>query len=243
MWVGRGAVLLATWIALASGCGGRSRDLGTDGAGARGASAGTSGGAGSNAGGGGTGREPTHHRPSAPQDCPAERGSNEPSVTGCTDQPLVDCEHDADCTDGIAGRCLSSRFPCVLHCSYDECSNDADCVDDKPCECRQPGSFAPNRCVTPSNCRVDADCGPGGFCSPSLLGELCACISVDYCKAIGDTSMCTPGPCACGDSCGHGYFCHTPADTCLDDSDCVSGRCSFDLAHQNWICTACLPLP
>ena len=234
MWAGRGAVLLATSIALGAGCGGRSREPATDGRG--GASAG-------GGGSGGLGREPAHHRPRSPEDCPVERASNEPSVTNCGDRPLIACERDADCVDGTAGRCLPSRFPCVTVCSYDECSNDDDCADNKPCECRPPGAFTANQCVTQSNCRIDADCGPNGFCSPSLLGEFCACISVDYCKTIGDTSMCTPGPCACGDSCGHGYFCHTPADTCLDDSDCVSGRCSFDLAHQSFICAACLPLP
>lgn len=230
----RGAVLFATSIALASACGGRSREP-ADGSGGR-----ASGGS---AGTGGTVREPAHHRPRSPEACPVERASNEPSAKGCNDASLIDCEHDADCANGSEGRCLSARFPCVLYCSYDECSTDADCADNKPCECRPPGAFTPNQCVTPSDCRVDADCGANGFCSPSLLGELCSCTSVDYCKTIGDTSLCTPGPCACGDSCGHGYFCHTPADTCLDDSDCVSGRCSFDLAHRNWTCTACLPVP
>jgi hypothetical protein len=48
-------------------------------------------------------------------------------------------------------------------------------------------------------------------------------------------------PCLCGGQCGHGYFCHTPNDRCLDDSDCASGTCNFDLTRQSWICTACIP--
>jgi hypothetical protein len=166
-------------------------------------------------------------------------------VEGCSARPeLVACERDRDCTAGERGRCLASRFPCVVSCSYDECSRDADCADKTPCECRTSAAVVtPNHCVSASNCRVDADCGPNGFCSPSLLDELCACVSVDYCTTIGDTSVCSPGPCACGDSCGHGYFCHTPADTCLDDADCATGACNFDLAHQSWLCTGCLPLP
>jgi Cys-rich repeat protein len=45
------------------------------------------------------------------------------------------------------------------------------------------------------NCRVDADCGAGGYCSPS-----------------SNTGI-------CGDSLA-GYYCQTPADLCIDDSDC-----------------------
>jgi hypothetical protein len=66
-------------------------------------------------------------------------------------------------------------------------------------------------------------------------------LSADFC---GPDTYCSPGPCACGDSCGHGYFCHTPADECLDDSDCPAGlACDFDLPHQHFICTGCLPPP
>jgi hypothetical protein len=184
------------------------------------------------------------HRPSAAPACAEVRGSNEPSVEGCADPALIACEHDADCTEGEGGRCLVARFPCVPRCSYDECTNDADCADNKPCECRvTTGAVTPNRCVTASNCRVDADCGPNGFCSPSLLDDFCACTSVDYCKTLGDTCSSSSGMCACGDSCGHGYFCHTPADTCLDDADCATGTCNFDLAHQSWLCTGCWPVP
>jgi hypothetical protein len=34
-------------------------------------------------------------------------------------------------------------------------------------------STMPNYCVSGSDCRVDADCGPGGFCSPSQFDQWC----------------------------------------------------------------------
>jgi hypothetical protein len=43
--------------------------------------------------------------------------------------------------------------------------------------------------------------------------------------------------CSCGGDCGHGYFCHTPKDACLDDSDCAGGTCNFDLTSKAWMCT------
>jgi hypothetical protein len=50
-------------------------------------------------------------------------------------------------------------------------------------------------------------------------------------------------PCACGDSCGHSYFCHTDSDTCLDDADCGSGgTCNYDTVDQRWECGVCLPV-
>jgi hypothetical protein len=63
------------------------------------------------------------------------------------------------------------------------------------------------------------------------------CSSPAFCKP--------PDPNAsCGDSCGHGTFCHTPKDTCLEDSDCT-GRdtCNFDLPSQTWSCTRCMAVP
>jgi hypothetical protein len=71
-----------------------------------------------------------------------------------------------------------------------------------------------NICLT-GNCRVDADCGPGGFCSPTW--DL-----------------------ACGQSNGVvGYYCHTPRDTCVDDIDCVDGTkagyCAWSV--DRWRCS------
>jgi hypothetical protein len=67
---------------------------------------------------------------------------------------------------------------------------------------------------------VDAVCGVGGFCSPSQYGQWCGTV----------------------------YYCHTPADTCLNDSDCPSvgvyPGCNFDPAMQHWACGGgCGPVP
>jgi hypothetical protein len=65
------------------------------------------------------------------------------------------------------------------------------------------------------NCRVDADCGAGGYCSPAE-----------------NTS-----------SCGNllGYYCHTASDQCLDDTDCTGGGagaqvCTYVSSAGNWQC-------
>jgi Cys-rich repeat protein len=70
-----------------------------------------------------------------------------------------------------------------------------------------------NTCV-PSDCRVDSDCGSGGYCSPAF-----------------DTS-----------SCGSllGYYCHTGKDQCVNDSDCADGGvisvCTFSTTAGYWMC-------
>ena len=83
-------------------------------------------------------------------------------------------------------------------CSYDTCVVDSDCKTGELCDCRSPwhyGDKGPARCL-PGNCRTDADCGTDGYCSPSM----------DF---------------GCGAYLGvTGWFCHTPADSCTNDSDC-----------------------
>jgi hypothetical protein len=46
---------------------------------------------------------------------------------------------------------------------------------------------------------------------------------------------------SCGPSVG-GYYCHTPNDMCIDDSDCATGNglpaaCTYSSAHGRWECT------
>jgi hypothetical protein len=146
----------------------------------------------------------------------------------------------SDCTTGKNGRCERGF---LFQCSYDECFVDSDCASKAPCECRESGgSGAANVCLTSGNCRVDADCAPNGYCSPSVL-QLCSCPSSELCPdsvacfGIGGTRV----PCGgCGDGCGHGHFCHTPSDACLDDSDCCGqGTCNYDTVHRRWDCAEC----
>src|SRR5581483_2271997 len=107
------------------------------------------------------------------------------------------CLADTDCSAGQNGRCLPTPgIACVPECSYDVCRTDTDCATGGPCACRASSTDStPNVCV-PGNCLVDSDCGPSGFCSPSGL--------------IG--------------TCGIGYYCHTPNDSCVDDADCASNE-------------------
>ena len=84
-------------------------------------------------------------------------------------------------------------------CSADECLTDDDCANGGVCVCSSPtGSSAivnRNSCV-PGNCRVDADCGVGGHCAPSA------------------------GTCGIA-----GFFCRTPADTCVDAAKDCGASC------------------
>lgn len=214
-------------------------------------------------GGGGrhAGEVPLLHR-SAGGACPQQRAPSLPTpVCGDGGPPCssVDgCASDSDCTAGRNGRCigLEGNGGGPLGCSYDECSGDPDC-DGGPCTCRPSGSsvFA-NICFTGGNCTVDSDCGHGGWCSPSLVGMgFCSCGSFALCPDAGPGSLgsCTesvdggppqPVPCICGDVCGApAYFCHTPCDTCVNNSDCTGGLCEYDRRKGIWDCFATLCTP
>ena len=186
-------------------------------------------------GDGGDARVPKRHRAES-LPCPQGRGPG--SFTNFCDLDLdagfppgeSGCTLDSQCAAGLAGRCLTIWGPmppgCLGQCSYDQCLSDADCSDNVPCECRTSESAQDaNLCAAGGNCRIDADCGPSGYCSPSEIGELCAC----------------EGSRPCGE---HGYFCHTPNDTCFEDEDCGLGEeCSYVLLSQSWACAVCLAPP
>jgi hypothetical protein len=131
------------------------------------------------------------------------------------------CSQDSDCTNGQNGRCQGTGPIAGLECSYDECVGDEGCPKSSVCECRPDSvSQIANYCTQPGGCRIDSDCGVGGFCSPSQAGQWCGTL----------------------------YFCHTPADTCLNDGDCpavgVSPGCNYDAALQHWACGGgCGPIP
>jgi hypothetical protein len=178
------------------------------------------------------GRAPPAHRDDAGAACPRER-TRDP-IVACTDAGIPragnPCAADSDCTAGQDGVCVcapdpvapaSGSGPGVLYtvtaCSYDECFVDSDCGPRVPCECRDTGiADSPNVCLSASNCALDSDCPPPGFCSPS------------------------PVP---GESPSIGFFCHTAGDTCADDGDCQSpspglfvSTCRFDMTSGAWRC-------
>ena len=159
---------------------------------------------------------PSESRPVA-QECSHERGPGD----RVPDPDSPDgCKADADCKDGINGRCnvhFGGHGMQFNSCDYDRCFADADCKNDGVCVC---GSKA-NSCMEPGNCRVDADCGPGGFCTPSWGADAeGACFGYSA------------------------YFCRTPRDTCVKDDDCQSqdrdkgwgSTCSFDPTAGHWRC-------
>ena len=165
---------------------------------------------------------PVSHRAVAPA-CPQARGPGMLQATCDYDATRPPCRTDSDCTAGRNGRCETPELtpiPCIATCSYDECSTDSDCEGGAPCECRASASDnAPNYCVIASGCRVDADCGPCGYCSPS---------------AGYDTF-----------NCGIAYFCHTAEDACVDDTDCDGAKCQYDSTAGRWRCGGpqCAPPP
>jgi hypothetical protein len=234
----RAALISAMFLVLA-GCGKQALTVEVDPAGAAGAMAQA----------GRETRAPGRHRATGAT-CPLARAPGKlrecPPEGSPADNP-DGCLHDSECTSGANGRCVPLNAPfftCRGTCSYDECSGDSACPAATPCECRASETVVTaNRCVGTSNCRVDADCGPGGFCSPSVVNPFCACLSPALCDS---SSHCYAGdkevPCSCGDACGHGYYCHTGQDQCLDDEDCGAGQtCNYDRLEDRWTCSTCWP--
>ncbi|HEY2728801.1 MAG TPA: hypothetical protein VGK52_02600, partial [Polyangia bacterium] len=70
-----------------------------------------------------------------------------------------------------------------------------------------------NRCV-PSSCRIDADCGAGGLCSPGY----------GYCQS------------------STGYHCRSAADSCCSSADCAgmgtASTCEYAPTTGHWQCLA-----
>jgi hypothetical protein len=166
-------------------------------------------------------RVPMNHR-ATDVSCPTARGPGV-TTTGGPDGggPPGQCDDDSDCTMGHDGRCLPIGPLPGNECSYDQCYDDSACTGNVPCVCRpSAASNDPNVCGTGSNCRLDSDCGPCGFCSPSE-SEMTVC-------GEPDTT----------------YFCHTPSDLCVDDSDCHEGSCNWVPAKGYWQCgRECAPPP
>jgi len=171
---------------------------------------------------------PASHRASATA-CSEERppGLNvDAGELSCTSFNC--CSNDQQCADaGANGRCTQTFGPydgLQAVCTADQCFSDGDCPAQRVCDCRgsllNTDTSASHRCLPLGNCRVDSDCGPGGYCSPSL-----------------DVN--------CGSGMGvRGYFCHTPNDDCIDDNECQKsattgeGYCAFDPLAKRWVCSS-----
>lgn len=146
-------------------------------------------------------------------DCDAERPAGD--VEG-SDYPVEgECMTDADCVDGDRGRC--ENFRGLAECTYDECVSDSECATGGPCGCEMSFWSDANACLQ-GNCQVDGDCGDGGYCSPTLS--------------------------SCGSYSGVvGYWCHTPEDECVNDSECTDtamggpGYCMYSSEVTHWVCS------
>jgi hypothetical protein len=161
-------------------------------------------------------RTPKNHRATASTCSP----STSPGTGVCSGGIPGACKIDSDCAAGKNGHCEPlSGGVLMCGCVYDTCASDTDCKG-SVCACQgTPYQTQANTCAPAGGCRLDSDCGAGGFCSPSS-GAGCA-------NAIA------------------GYFCHTAADECVDDEDCKSGvtgpaNCRFDGAKHHWACAAVL---
>jgi len=155
-------------------------------------------------------RPPTWHR-ATPDICSRERGPGNftPNIGWDAGGP---CTKDSDCAAGTNGRCMAHLVygGSLPWCRYDDCFVDADCGAGRACVCDPQG----NACVQ-AGCHVDADCGAGGWCSLSTTTHPCW---VD----IPD-----------------GYFCRTPRDACVEDSDCGPpdrNHCSYSKELRHWAC-------
>lgn len=156
-------------------------------------------------------REPAQHRAAAVA-CRTDRQAG-----ACTNTTTPACTADSQCGDGgVNGRCTAVKsYPYTCVCSYDACASDSECGEG-PCDCRATDDVG-NRCLQ-GNCKVDSDCGVGGYCSPTSSIQ-------------------------CGPSFGVvGYYCHTRCDQCMDDADCAAGSsCRFDPTGGRWTCKSNTP--
>jgi hypothetical protein len=205
----------------ASGTGGTQGAAGTPGNGGSLALGGMSGTGGVN-GPGGAGGALVVCTPPSSGEVPSEHRATASACAASAPPPLPDggiptsCTTDTDCTTGDRTDFYRTCFK--GQCSYDGCLTDADCGSTGVCACSSDYyggnlGYHPNFCV-PANCRIDSDCGAGGYCSPSR------------------------------GTCGtfQGFYCHTPADSCIDATkDCATcgqNDCLYSPATASFSCGA-----
>jgi hypothetical protein len=168
---------------------------------------------------------PAKHRASAlqcSQSAPVGTCACNGTCAAATDAFQRTCSTDNDCTDaGTNGRCAQALGPATCGCTSDTCNGDDDCATGQTCACHgSPYTFGSGNTCVPGNCRVDADCGAGGYCSPTPALPCNVDGRAPFCQAVG-------------------YYCHTTRDQCVDDSDCQGvgfPGCLFDPSVGYWRC-------
>jgi hypothetical protein len=163
------------------------------------------------------GRVPSKHRSTSSPACAPTPIPADPVIpdAGLVPGANFACHVNADCTQGMRGRCVlydSTMGPSGI--AGTQCVYD-ECLKDTDCPAGGVCSCDGNSCLA-GNCRVDSDCGPGRFCSPS------------------------EDPCSSPPLQVIGYFCHTAADECIDNTDCDPAKfqstCIFDMSVGHWNC-------
>jgi hypothetical protein len=144
-----------------------------------------------------------------------------PPMGNCRAMGTGMCTSDSSCTTGTNGRCVENVGGALFcFCSYDACMHDTDCPTGQLCVCHGSAySVGGNTCMA-GNCRVDADCA-SGYCSPSHGNTGCGAVT--------------------------GYYCRTPGDSCVNDSDCPTTGgphvCAWSATNARWECQQQLLCP
>jgi len=153
---------------------------------------------------------------------------DEPTAADLARAEVFECHTNADCTDGIAGRCVFDEYEDYLggdptmHCTYDACLVDEDCDAGHLCACEVENAFwtsyRGHGCI-PGNCATDQDCGAGHLC----LDDRSSCmlvVSGRFCTTATDE-------------------CDPREDECPDNEDMdpiTDGACRFDGDAARWVC-------
>ncbi len=166
-----------------------------------------------------------------------------------TKNPLDECEVHKDCDFG--SKCDTTKNPTI-------CTQATNCKTDADCSKLQSCKLAENwkECsvdFTPSQCKLDEDCGFGGYCEiVALEYGICKsknecsinaeCEEYFECKPNDEFMACQEIPqCASDEECGFGFAC-TPKDSkkfctyaneCKNDIECGNlQRCLPDGNHN-----------
>lgn len=185
--------------------------------------------------------------------CPARTfpASNKSSARGC--------KSDADCKNGLQGRCVDSGFrepgsalpvartnvlaeppplPAPTVCTYDQCKANSDCGKDARCACG--AGDARNACIALDRCLADADCGADSLCNCGTDGQANHCL-LGNCRTDAD---CPGHTCNAGPS---GSFCTTDHDACATRTDCEAKDqyrvCDYERDAKKWACREVPPMP
>lgn len=129
------------------------------------------------------------------------------------------CSSDADCTDGVNGRCDPVKFSDTCSCSYG-CATDDDCGEGAICLCAGVGSSLPV-CVS-AGCTTSDDCGDlacsfdDALCSYTYAPGRVACrTEADECILSNECEHDTLGVRDCGLSSSGAWECRF-TDYCGD---------------------------